>query len=95
MDSKKGSMEIDRGCCSAYPNCIHNVSPNPQYSLPLDQYRRLVKENAALKAKLEKAVKGLKYCAVEPGRLQPENNKQHVVALNTLAEIEAMRPDGK
>lgn len=37
--------------------------------------------------KMESSIQALKYCSIEPGYLFPENNKQHVVAMNALAEF--------
>jgi len=42
---------------------------------------------------LEVAIKALKYCAIEPGLLHAMNNRQNVVALNALAEIDVLLRD--
>lgn len=51
----------------------------------------MTNEEALYKA-LNLAIKALKYCAIEPGYLQPLSNSQNAVAMNCLAEIEEILP---
>lgn len=45
---------------------------------------------AEIKSLCREMSKALEYCAVDPGLLQPENNRQCAVAMNALAKYNAI-----
>lgn len=72
----------------AKENIRHGVMPGHIDDYDLERSRGYLE--ALNGPEVSRLVEALRYCSVEPQLLRPENNKQHVIALDALFQFKKM-----